>query len=137
MSEVNAPDIIEMGRTMNAETRRKRLEADVQLVQEWKLSEMTQVEFAAAKGITVRALEYRIRKVRNEVPEMLSDAALAEVEFIPVPGEYVNACNRMDRENPMSEQPVLMLQTSSASLQATNQINPCLLKTALEVMLTC
>ena len=40
-------------------------------------------------------------------------------------------------DNPMADQAVLMVQTGGACLQVTNQIDPYLLKTALEVMLTC
>ena len=136
MSEANAPDIIEMRRSMNPETRKKRLDAAVRLVQEWKVSGMTQVEFAASKGMSVRALEYRIRKVRDLAPETITDEALAQVTFARIPTEYV-AHESAYGDSTLNDQPVLMVQASVGCLQATNGIEPSLLKMAMEVMLQC
>lgn len=122
---------------MNSETKRHRLEACIQLAQEWKLSGMTQAEFARTKGLTLEAVKYRIRKVRENAPEMLTGSALTGAEFAPIPQKFVNPSNRIYDDIPMTDQPVLMIQSARACLQATNQIEPYLLKTALEVMLTC
>ena len=122
---------------MNSENKRQRLEAYVRLAQEWKLSGMSQAEFARMKGIGVKALSYRIRKAREDAPEMLVRSALATAEFAAVPQEHINISGRVYEEIPMTDQPVLMIQSSGACLQATNGIEPYLLKTALEVILTC
>lgn len=118
-------------------TKRERLEEQIRLVQEWKVSGMTQVDFAAAKGIGLRALEYRIRKVRDLAPESLSDVQLETIEFVPIPTEHIRTSEAVHIDSSMTDPPVLMIQTGRAFLQATNQIEPYLLKTALEVMLTC
>lgn len=122
---------------MNSETKRHHLEDYIKLVQEWKLSGMTQSEFARTKGLTRDMVKYRVRKVQKYAPEMLTESALTGVEFAPVPQEFVKAPKPMHEELPMTDQPVLMIQSDRACLQATNQIEPYLLKTALEVMLTC
>lgn len=113
---------------------KERLGEAIELALEWKSSGMTQVKFAAEKGIGVRALEYQIKKVRHHAPEVFSKEEVRKVEFAAVPSI------RYDQENEesfMNDQPVLMIQYSGACLQATNQITPALLKTALEVIRTC
>lgn len=131
-------DIIEMRRTvMNTITKQQRLDSYIRLAQEWKLSGMTQVEFALSKGMTVRAFEYRIRRVRDEAPESLDESALRDIEFTPVPKEYLDLQTMNGRLENTESQPVMMIQSSAASLQVTNQIAPHLLKAALEVILSC
>lgn len=121
---------------MNSEKRKQRMEACIQLAQEWKLSGMTQAKFASSKGMSLEAVKYRIRKVRECAPDMLFGSALCQTEFASVPQEFVNSSDPTC-DNPMADQPVLMVQTGGACLRVTNQIDPYLLKTALEVMLTC
>lgn len=122
---------------MRSTTKRELLEEQIRLVQEWKVSGMTQVDFAAAKGIGLRALEYRIRKIRNLAPEKLADTELETVEFVPVPIECIQTPEGVHIDSGKNGQPVLMIQSGRTCLRATNQIEPYLLKTALEVMLTC
>lgn len=122
---------------MNSENKRQRMEACIQLAQEWKLSGMTQAEFAKSKDLGLETVKYRIRKVRENAPDMLIGSALSQAEFAPVPQESMNPSIPSYDDLPMTDQPVLMIQTGGACLQATNQIEPYLLKTALEVMLTC
>lgn len=137
MSEVKAPDIIEMRREMNSETKKQRLEAYTRLAQEWKLSGMTQAEFARRKDMSLECVKYRIRMVRETAPEMMSESALMETEFAAVPKEHLNVSERTYEDVSLTDQPVLVIQSTGACLQATNQIEPYLLKTALEVMLAC
>lgn len=122
---------------MNSERKRQRMEAYIQLAQDWKRSGMTQAEYAKAKGISLEVVKYRIRKVRETDPEKLAISALAEAEFAAVPQELVGSAGRMHEGIPMTDHPVLMIQSDGACLQTTNQIRPQLLKTALEVMLRC
>ena len=122
---------------MNSETKKQRLEAYAKLAQEWKLSGMTQTEFARRKGLSIETVKYRIRKVRETAPEMMTGSALVETEFAAIPQEHLGVSGHSYEEIPLTDQPVLMIQTGGACLQATNQIEPYLLKTALEVMLTC
>ena len=37
----------------------------------------------------------------------------------------------------ITDQPVIMIQTALANIQASNQVDPYLLKTALEVIMSC
>lgn len=122
---------------MNTITKQQRLDNYIRLAQEWKQSGMTQLEFALSKGMTVRAFEYRIRKVRDEAPESLTESALSRLEFAAVPKECLDTQNRIRQLEDAEAQPVMMIQTSTASLQVTNQIPPHILKTALEVILSC
>ena len=122
---------------MNSEIKKQRLEAYVQLAQDWKRSGMTQAEYAREKGMSLETVKYRIRKVRETDPEKLARSVLAEVEFAPIPQEITGSPERMCEGITMTDQPVLMIQTGGVCLQTTNQIRPHLLKTALEVMLRC
>lgn len=137
MSEAKAPDIIEMRRIMTTKQKKNKFEECIQLAQEWKNSGLTQAAFAKSKGLTLEAVKYRIRKVRESAPEMLAGSALIKAEFAPVPKELVNSHGKAYETLSMTDQPVLMIQSGGACLQATNQIEPYILKTALEVMLTC
>ena len=117
--------------------KKYRIEESIRLVQEWKLSGMTQAEFARIKGLTERSVEYQVRKVRQQAPESISESALAQVEFAPVPSEVLNHTHRVYDAGEMTEQPALMFQSGAGCLQVTNQIDPYLLKVAMEVMLSC
>lgn len=119
------------------ETEMKRLKEYIKLVQEWESSGMTQADFAAAKGIKLRTFEYRLQRVRKLAPESLTDVELKTVEFVPIPSGYASPPEPARMDSEMTEQPVLMIQSAGTCLQATNQIDPYLLKTAMEVMLRC
>ena len=114
-----------------------RIEDCIRLAQEWMLSGMTQAEFARLKGITERSVNYQVGKVREKAPESLNEVALAEVEFSPVPKEYLDPSRRVYDASEMTDQPSLMIQAGAGCLQATNQIDPYLLKVAMEVLLSC
>lgn len=137
MSEAKAPDIIEMGRDMNSEIKRQRLETCIRLAQEWKSSGMTQAAFAKSKGMSLDTFKGRLKKVRRNALEKLAESSLLQTAFAAVPKEHIYTSGRIYEEITPADQPVLMIQTGGACLQATNQIEPHLLKTALEVMLTC
>ena len=122
---------------MNSEIKRERLTACIQLAQDWKRSGMTQAEYAESKGLSLETVKYRIRKVREKAPEMLARSVIAETEFVPIPQEIINSPDAVVDEIQMVERPVLMIQSAGVCLQATNQIRPHLLRTALEVMLRC
>ena len=122
---------------MNEIMKKSHLEASIQLVREWKLSGMTQVEFAKIKGMTERQVEYQVRKVRKQAPEYLNEIVEDHIEFTPVPQEHLSCNGRMHDAGEISEQPALMFQSGAGCLQATNQIDPYLLKVAMEVMLSC
>lgn len=122
---------------MNSETKRQRLEAYAGLAKEWKNSGMTKAEFARRKGLSIETVKYRIRKVHDTAPEMMDESMPVETEFAAIPPEHLNISGRTYEEVPLTDQPVLMIQSAGACLQATNQIEPYLLQTALEVMLTC
>ena len=76
---------------MNEVMRKSHLEASIRLVQEWKISGLTQMEFAKVKGMTERQIEYQVRKVRKQAPECLDEHLLNHSEFAPVPKEYVQS----------------------------------------------
>lgn len=80
---------------------------------------------------------YLLKKVRRNAPEKLAESSLLQTAFAAVPKEHIYTSGRIYEEITPADQPVLMIQTGGACLQATNQIEPYLLKTALEVMLTC
>lgn len=122
---------------MNTNTKQHRIESYIQLTQEWSASGLTQAEFARRKGISVRALSYRIRKARREAPNRFKDTELCNTEFNPVPKEYMNYSSCVYDSGEMADQPALMFQSAVGCLQVTNQIDPYLLKTAMEVMLSC
>lgn len=122
---------------MNNNAKQQRLECYIKLAQEWRLSGMTQVDFAKSKGMTVRTFEYRLKKVREEAPESLNVSTLKGIEFAPVPTECLNAQNIIGQSTSAVDQPVMMIQTAVANLQVTNQIAPHILKTALEVIMSC
>ena len=122
---------------MNEVMRKSHLEASIQLVREWKHSGMTQMEFAKIKGMTERQIEYQVRKVRKLAPEYLDEITTDHVEFAPVPQEHLNCSGRMYDASGIADQPTLMFQSGAGCLQATNQIDPYLLKVAMEVMLSC
>lgn len=122
---------------MNSNIKQQRLESYIRLAQEWKLSGMTQMDFAMSKGMTLRTLEYRLKRVRNEAPESLSESALKRIEFSPVPREYLDARNTAALSTAAVDHPVMMIHTAVANLQVTNQVAPHILKAALEVMLSC
>ena len=122
---------------MNSKHYHRTLEASIQLVQEWKLSGLTQVAFAKSKGMTDRQMEYQVRKVRQQSPESLCESALAKVDFVAVPQEYLNSSTMMYESTEITDQPVMMIRTGAANLQVSNQVDPYLLKTALEVILSC
>ena len=122
---------------MNTITKQQRLDSYIKLAQEWKLSGMTQSEFALRKGISINAFRYRLKKVRNEVPEKFNEPSLGEIEFVPLPDECLAVQSRIIQSDDSEDQPVMMIQSSSASLQVTNRIAPNLLKAALEVILSC
>ena len=113
------------------------IEDCIQLAHEWMLSGMTQAEFARAKGITERSVKYQVGKVREKAPKRLKEAALAEVEFSPVPQEYMDPTSRVYDASEMTDQPSLMIRAGAGCLQATNQIDLRLLKAAMEVLLSC
>ena len=102
MSEAKAPDIIEMRRPMNSETKRQRMEASIRLAQEWKASGLTKGQFAQVKGIDISKLKYQIRKVQENAPEALTESALAGVEFAPIPMEHVYTSGRPEMGASMS-----------------------------------
>lgn len=122
---------------MKPEIERQRLEVSVRLAKEWKNSGMTQAEFARQKGLTYETVRYHVLKVREIAPERMEESTPAETEFVAVPPAHLNRSGRTSEELPLTDQPVLMIQSAGACLQATNQIEPHLLKTALEVMMTC
>ena len=122
---------------MNDVMRKSHLEASIQLVREWKLSGMTQMEFAKIKGMTERQMEYQVRKVRKQAPEYLDEIVADHIEFAAVPQEHMNCSYHMYDAGETSDQPALMFQSGAGCLQVTNQIDPYLLKVAMEVMLSC
>ena len=122
---------------MNEVMRKSHLEASIQLVREWKHSGMTQMEFAKIKGMTERQIEYQVRKVRKQAPEYLDEIVADHIEFAPVPQEHLSCSNQMYDAWENVDQHALMFKSGSGCLQATNQIDPYLLKVAMEVMLSC
>ena len=122
---------------MNTDTKKQRMESYLQLAQEWYASGLTQVEFATLKGMTARTLSYRICKARREMPNQFADATLSKADFTAVPQEYLDYGGRMYDAGDLTDQPSLMIQAAAGCLQATNQIDPYLLKTAMEVLLSC
>ena len=122
---------------MNTNTKQQRMNSYIQLAQEWYASGLTQAEFARQKGLTVRTLSYRICKARNSAPDMFTDTTFNGVELAAVPKEYLDPSSRMYDVGEMTDQPSLMIQAGAGCLQATNQIDPYLLKVAMEVLLSC
>ena len=122
---------------MNPLMNKQHMQASISLAQEWKLSGMSYREFAKTKGISPESLKYHVHKVRRESPESLDEAALATVQFVPVPQKCMDTTNIGCPNAAISGQPVLTIQTATANLQICNQVNPYLLKTALEVILSC
>lgn len=122
---------------MNETMRKSHLEASIQLVQEWKRSGLTQMEFAKTKGMTERQIEYQVSKVRKQAPECLDDYSTDQANFVPVPQEHLSHSGRMYDAGEITDQPALMFQSGVSCLQVTNQIDPYLLKVAMEVMLSC
>lgn len=137
MSEGITPDIIEMRRTMNFLNKEQRLEANLRLAQEWKMSGMTQAMFAQEKNMTLNNLRYRIRYARERAPEQFMDPAPKNPEFVLVSEEYESFSDHKRTQDRTIEKPALQIQVSSISLQVNNQIDPSLLKTTLEVILSC
>ena len=121
---------------MNPKSK-KYLEERMRLVLEWKSSGLTQVEFAELKGIDIKDLRNQIRYVRRNDPQSLSDFASPETQFVSVPPELINPHNPLELTPFSTEVPVLTIQSNSANLYASNQIDLTLLKTALEVILSC
>ena len=83
---------------MNSEKRKQRMEACIQLAQEWKLSGMTQAKFASSKGMSLEAVKYRIRKFRtigilDDLIERTPDFTLCGY----AEGQYLT-CNRENLE---------------------------------------
>ena len=93
--------------------------------------------FAQAKGMTLTKLKYQIRKAREYAPELRKRGASGSIEFAALPQNVEAVPSGELPEDPLTEPPVLMIQTAAACLQANNQIDPLLLKTALEVMISC
>ena len=113
------------------------LEERIRLVQEWKSSSLTQIDFAKLKGIEIGDLRNQIRYVRKKAPESLSNPAPGEIQFVSVPPELINVSNRMEQIPISTEHPVLTIQLNAANLYASNQIDLSLLKAAIEVVLSC
>lgn len=117
-------------------TSKSRLEERIRLAQQWKISGLTQVEFARQKGIEIGDLRYKIRYVREKAPESLTDSIPEDSQFVPVPPELLH-----DPEGSVkplfgpSAHPVLTIQSGSVSLSASNQVDLTLLRSALEVIL--
>ena len=117
--------------------KKNNIEESIHLVQEWKASGLSRDKFAALKGMTRDQMKYRIRRVRELAPESLIVSAADKIEFAPVPQEHLDCSNRMYDFAVITNQPALMFQSGTRCLQATNQIDPHLLKVAMEVMLSC
>ena len=117
--------------------KKNTIEESIQIVQEWKASGLARDKFAELKGLTKDQMKYQIRKVRKLSPESLSIAATEKIEFTPVPQEHLHYSNRVYDICEITDQPALMFQSSAGSLQVTNQVDPYLLKIAMEVMLSC
>ena len=113
------------------------LEERVRLVQEWKASGLNQVDFAKIKGMEIGDLRYQIRYVRERVPERLNNFVPEETLFVPVPPELIKDPDRTEKPSAFMKDPVLAIQLNSISICASNQINLSLLKTAIEVVLSC
>ena len=113
------------------------LKERIQLVQEWKSSGLTQIEFARLKGIEIGDLRNQIRYVRRKAPESLNDFVPERIQFAPVTPDLINVSNSIEQIPFSTEHPVLTIQLNTANLYASNQINPSLLKTAIEVVLSC
>ncbi len=117
--------------------KKSTIEESISLVQEWKASGLSQYKFAALIGMTRDQLAYQIRKVRELSPDSLDESSEKKIEFAPVPQDSLSCGNQMYDAGEMADQPSLMFQSAAGCLQVTNQIDPYLLKVAMEVMLSC
>ena len=113
------------------------LEERIRLVQEWKASGLNQVEFAKVKGMEIGDLRYQIRYVRERVPERINNFIPEETLFVPVPPKLINTPDHTETPSALVKDPVLTIQFNSISICASNQITPSLLKTVIEVVLSC
>ncbi len=113
------------------------LEERIRLAHEWKTSGLNQVEFAKVKGMEIGNLRYQLRYVRERFPERINDFVPAETQFASVPSDIISSSDFMEPVPFSIEHPVLTIQSNSINLCASNQINPSLLKTAIEVVLSC
>ena len=113
------------------------IEEGIMLVQEWKASGLTAEKFAGLKGLTKDQMKYQIRKISKLSPESLVASPAEKIEFTPVPQEHLDHNGRMYGAGEITDQPALMFQSGVGCLQVTNQIEPHLLKVAMEVMLSC
>ncbi len=120
---------------MNSTSKRSQLEERIHLAQEWKISGLTQIEFARQKGIEIGDLRYQIRYVREKAPESLNNFIPEENRFISVSPELFHVPDVRIKPISIPENPVLTIQAGSVRLSAGNQINPALLRSALEVIL--
>ena len=117
--------------------KKTTIEESIQLIREWKESGLSRDRFAATKGLTRDQMKYQIKKIRKLSPESLVASPAEKVEFAPVPQEHLDHSNRVYDAGEITDQPALMFQSGVSCLQVTNQIDPYLLKVAMEVMLSC
>ena len=122
---------------MNEVMRKSHLEASIRLVQEWKASGLSAKEFAELKGMTIGQMKYQIKKIKKLSRENPGISSVEKIEFAPVPKEQLGHSRRMYDAGEITDQPALMFQTGIGCLHVTNQIDPYLLKVAMEVMLSC
>ncbi|OLR54941.1 hypothetical protein BHK98_01915 [Hornefia porci] len=122
---------------MYSDGENKKIADYIRLAQEWRVSGMTRTEFARTKGLSRDVVAYRIQRVQEVAPEMLAVSAVNKPEFAPVPNELVSASERECNEDSVLSRPVLTVRTSGGLLQVSNQVEPQILKAALEVMVTC
>lgn len=124
---------------MNTKSQKILLEDRIQLACEWKASGLSQVEFAKLKGISLSDFRYQIRYVRERAPERIDDSVPTGIQFAPVSPELIgrDQSDLMEPTSISTEDPVLTVQFNSVNLYVTNQIDPSLLKTALEVIMSC
>ena len=122
---------------MKSKSIKSSMEERIQLAQEWKASGLNQVEFAKMKGMEIGELRYQLRYVRERTPESISDIIPTETQFATVPPELINLSNHMEPTPASSEHPALTIHSNSVTLCASNQIDPSLLKIAMEVILSC
>ena len=113
------------------------IEESMQIVQDWEASGLSRDEFAALKGLTFNQLRYHISRVRKLSSEELWMSSVDKIEFAPVPHEQLNCSSYMFTAGEVADQPSLLFQSGAGCLQATNRIDPHLLKVAMEVMLSC
>ena len=113
------------------------LEERIHLALEWKASGLTQIDFAKLKGMDLSDLRYQLRYVREKFPEVINDSDSVETLFIPIPPELINDPDSTETPSVSTKDPVLTIQFNSISIYASNQINPSLLKTVIDVVLSC